>query len=49
MGGIGSGRRWYPGAKDTIDDYRSIDVRRWKREGLLVPPPFILLAVVATR
>jgi hypothetical protein len=37
MGGIGSGRRWYPGAKDTIDDYRSIDVRRWKRDGLLIP------------
>lgn len=24
-------------AKDTTDDYRSIDVRRWKREGLLTP------------
>ena len=37
MGGIGSGRHWYWGAKDTIDDYRSIDVRRWKRDGLLSP------------
>jgi hypothetical protein len=37
MGGIGSGRRWYAGAKDTIDNYRSIDVRRWKRDGLLEP------------
>ena len=37
MGGIGSGRNWYWGAKDTTDDYRSIDVRRWKRDGLLAP------------
>mgnify|MGYP001821906903 CR=1 FL=1 len=35
MGGIGSGRDWYWGANDTTDDYRSIDVRRWKRDGLL--------------
>ena len=37
MGGIGSGRNWHWGAKDTTDDYRSIDVRRWKRDGLLAP------------
>jgi hypothetical protein len=37
MGGIGSGRDWYWGAKDTTGGYRSIDVRRWKREGLLIP------------
>jgi hypothetical protein len=37
MGGSGSGRRWLPGSKDTAEDYRSIDVRRWKRDGLLVP------------
>ena len=37
MGGIGSGRRWHWGAKDTTDDYRSIDVRRWKKDGLLTP------------
>ena len=37
MGGIGSGRRWHFGAKDTTSDYRSIDVRRWKRDGLLTP------------
>jgi len=37
MGGKGSGRYWYYGAKETTDDYRSIDVRRWNREGLLVP------------
>jgi len=37
MGGMGSGRRWYSGAKDTTDNYRSIDVRRWKQDGLLTP------------
>jgi len=37
MGGSGSGRRWHWGAKDTTEDYRSIDVRRWKRDGLLSP------------
>lgn len=37
MGGSGSGRQWYWGAKDTTDDYRCIDVRRWKRDGLLTP------------
>lgn len=37
MGGVGSGRHWHYGAKDTTEDYRSIDVRRWKRDGLLSP------------
>ena len=37
MGGMGSGRHWYWGAKDSTDDYRSIDVRSWKRDGLLTP------------
>jgi hypothetical protein len=37
MGGIGSGRRWHYGAKNTTDDYRSIDIRRWNRDGLLQP------------
>jgi len=37
MGGMGSGQRWYWGAKNSTDDYRSIDVRRWKRNGLLTP------------
>lgn len=37
MGGMGSGRRWHFGASDTTDDYRSIDVRRWRRDGLLDP------------
>jgi hypothetical protein len=35
MGGRGSGRRWRVGAADCTDDYRSLDVRRWQREGLL--------------
>jgi len=29
MGGCGSGRHWHFGAKDTTDDYRALDVRRW--------------------
>ena len=37
MGGMGSGRRWHLDAKDTIEDYRSIDIRRWKRNDLLIP------------
>ena len=37
MGGRGSGRRPSPGAQDTTDSYRSIDVRRWRREGYLKP------------
>jgi hypothetical protein len=37
---MGSGRHWHYGAKDTISDYRSIDVRRWQRDGLLGPHQF---------
>ena len=37
MGGMGSGRYRHLGAKDSTDDFRSIDVRRWKRDGLLEP------------
>ena len=37
MGGCGSGRHWHFGAKDTTDDYRTLDVRRWQREGYLEP------------
>lgn len=37
MGRMGSGRHWHYGAKDTTGDYRAIDVRRWKRDGLLNP------------
>lgn len=35
MGGIGSGRTYYTGAKATTDQYKQIDIREWKREGLL--------------
>lgn len=38
MGGIGSGRHWHYGARDTTGDLRAIDIRRWKRDGLLKPP-----------
>lgn len=37
MGGRGSGRFWHYEAKSTTEDYLSIDVRRWKRDGLLTP------------
>lgn len=37
MGGSGSGCRWHYGARDTVEDCRSIDVRRWKRGGMLTP------------
>lgn len=37
MGGIGSGQEQHYGAKDTTEDFRAIDVRRWKRDGLLAP------------
>ncbi|CAA9890312.1 conserved hypothetical protein [Candidatus Methylobacter favarea] len=34
MGGFGSGRKF---GADCTDDYRSIDVRRWQRDGYLMP------------
>lgn len=37
MGGSGSGRRWHYSAKDTVEGYQSLDVRRWKRDGFLSP------------
>jgi hypothetical protein len=37
MGGIGSGRHWRYGTKSITNEYRSIDVRRWAREGMLEP------------
>jgi hypothetical protein len=37
MGGIGSGRRWHFGARNTVGDMLSLDVRRWAREGYLEP------------
>lgn len=39
MGGMNSGR-WDQGGKDTTDDYRALDVRRWQRDGLLTPGHF---------
>jgi hypothetical protein len=37
MGGPGSGNRWRSGAKSTTEDYRTLDVRRLTREGILRP------------
>lgn len=37
MGGRGSGRHWYCGAKETTDNYRALDIRKWQRDGLLKP------------
>ena len=37
MGGSGSGRHYHYGSKSTTDDYRSLDVRRLQRDGLLKP------------
>jgi hypothetical protein len=37
MGGPGSGNRWRYGAKATTDDYRTLDIRRWARGGVLRP------------
>jgi hypothetical protein len=37
MGGPGSGNRWRYGTRSTTDEMRSIDVRRWAREGMLQP------------
>lgn len=36
MGGLGSGKGWQ-GGKRTTDDYRSLDVRQFQRDGLLTP------------
>ncbi len=35
MGGHGSGNHWPYGAKSTTDSYRTLDVRRLAREGML--------------
>lgn len=40
MGGYGSGRHYHYCSKSTTDDYRSIDVGRLQRDGLLVPGGF---------
>ncbi len=34
MGGYGSGRKF---GADCAEDYRSIDIRRWQRDGYLTP------------
>ena len=37
MGGVGSGNFWRWDSRTTTDAYRSLDVRRWARDGFLVP------------
>jgi hypothetical protein len=37
MGGPGSGLWYRWNTKSTVEDYRSLDVREWHREGLLRP------------
>lgn len=37
MGGLGSGNYYRFGKKDTAEECRSLDVRRWQREGILEP------------
>lgn len=37
MGGIGSGNRLQWASRATVTEYRSLDVRRWAREGYLEP------------
>lgn len=37
MGGPGSGNWYRSGSRDTVESSRAIDVRRWKRDGWLVP------------
>ncbi|MGH9816034.1 MAG: hypothetical protein ACRD6I_08155, partial [Candidatus Acidiferrales bacterium] len=37
MGGPGSGNRWHYGARDTVEDYHALDVRRFEGAGMLTP------------
>jgi len=37
MGGPGSGNRWHYGARDTVEDYHALDVRRFESAGMLTP------------
>jgi hypothetical protein len=37
MGGFGSGKHWYYTAKTTVNNHHAIDIREWRREGLLTP------------
>lgn len=42
MGGVGSGRHYHWNTKDTTEDYRTIDIRRWHSEKLLsFQKPFV--------
>ena len=40
MGGLGSGGYYRFCAKDRVEDFRSLDVRRWRRGGFLEPGRF---------
>jgi len=35
MGGLGSGHRTFPDAKSTTDEYHTLDIRQWSKDGLL--------------
>ena len=37
MGGYGSGKSWTRVLKATTEDYYRVDIRKWHRDGLLVP------------
>lgn len=37
MGGFGSGRRSYDGSRRNTDECRCLDIRRWQRDGILMP------------
>ncbi len=37
MGGYGSGGHWRHHSRETVEDCRFLDVRRWRRDGLLRP------------
>ncbi len=43
MGGAGSGKPRYVFGKGITCDYRHIDIRRWQRDGLLVPNQYFSL------
>ena len=38
MGGLGSGNRWRFGTRDTVEGTKSVDVRRWRRDGYFPGP-----------
>jgi hypothetical protein len=37
MGGYGSGNHWCYSANSTVNNYNSIDIRKWYRQSLLTP------------